>query len=95
MPIKSKAKKRPMPDSIAHWSAIRRGVLDRDGYRCRICGADGCEAKLNVHHIDYNRGHNQEGNLVTLCSVCHKAVHMEGYKPELYEDWPIPWGRLE
>lgn len=54
----------------------------------------GCDRddSLNVHHIDYDRSHNEDKNLVTLCRVCHRQVHMEGYKPSLYEDYPVPWG---
>jgi 5-methylcytosine-specific restriction endonuclease McrA len=79
-------------DSIADWANIRRRIVERDSYRCRICGKDGVEAKLNVHHKDWDRKHNENKNLVTLCQPCHVAVHMEGYKPCLYEDWPEPWG---
>ena len=80
-------------DSIAGWRKIRDTILERDDYVCRICGSDGVEATLNVHHIDYNRKHNKHKNLVTLCGRCHKQVHFEGYKPELYMDYPQPWNR--
>jgi 5-methylcytosine-specific restriction endonuclease McrA len=79
-------------DTIAGWTNIRVRILERDGYSCRICHRDGVEAKLNVHHKDWIRTHNKHGNLVTLCQSCHHAVHQEGYKPELYEDYPEPWG---
>ena len=79
--------------NIPHWARIRKRILERDGYQCRICGNDGDGAQLNVHHKDWDRTHNQDKNLVTLCSRCHKAVHMEGYKPILFEDWPEPWGK--
>ena len=79
-------------DVIADWVAIRKRILARDGYRCRICGADGVEARLNVHHKDCIRKHNEDSNLVTLCSTCHQGVHKEDYRPADYEDWPVPWG---
>ena len=78
--------------NIKDWVKIRKPILERDGHSCRICSRDGVEAKLNVHHIDWIRTHNEHDNLVTLCRQCHQAVHKEGYKPYLYEDWPIPWG---
>ena len=81
-------------NNIKGWATIRRRIVERDSYQCRICGKDGVEAKLNVHHIDYDRDHNIDNNLVTLCSKCHQLVHLEGYKPDLYEDWPVPWGNL-
>lgn len=80
---------------IPGWSIIRRRIVERDGYRCRICGKDGVESKLNVHHIDWDRSNNEDSNMVTLCGVCHRAVHKEGYKPDLFEDWPVPWGKVE
>lgn len=77
---------------IAGWSDLRKAVIERDNHRCRICGRDGVEAKLNVHHKDICRDHNYYSNLVTLCSDCHQAIHREGYQPILFEDWPVPWG---
>ena len=78
--------------NIAGWGSIRKKVLERDNYACRICHKDGAEAKLNVHHIDINRKNNNMDNLVTLCARCHRQVHFERYQPCLYEDWPVPWG---
>lgn len=78
--------------SIKGWPTIRRKILDRDGYLCRICHSDGGGNPLEVHHIDYSRANNKDENLVTLCRDHHKAVHMERYKPSEHEDWPVPWG---
>ena len=74
------------------WVFIRKAILARDSWACRICAGDGDGAALNVHHIDSDRTNNDPANLVTLCAPCHRAVHRDGYKPILYEDWPIPWG---
>ena len=78
---------------IKDWANTRKLIIERDDYMCRICRKDGADANLNVHHVDYIRTHNEPDNLVTLCRVCHMAVHRERYKPFLYEDWPIPWGK--
>ena len=58
---------------------LRPAVLERDGYRCVLCEAG---SRLHVHHLDYDKGHNEEGNLVTLCATCH----MRGHRAEA---WPI------
>lgn len=42
---------------------------------CQLCGAVGC--RLEVHHVDGDRTHNNINNLVRLCSSCHKR---EEYK---------------
>lgn len=76
--------------NIPNWAGIRRGILDRDNYQCRVCGKDG--DGLEVHHIDYDRKRNMDSNLVTLCGPCHRGVHAERYKPWEHEDHPIPWG---
>lgn len=80
-------------DFIPDWANIRRRILERDNYKCRMKNCDRID-DLNVHHIDYERSNNDDSNLVTLCAICHKAVHKEGYKPILYEDWPVPWDIL-
>lgn len=60
--------------------AGRRGaILERDGFKCVRCGS---EKSLIVHHRD-RKGrdvkvpNNDDGNLETLCRVCHIAEHRE------------------
>lgn len=78
--------------NITGWKWIRKAIIERDNYICRICGND---ENLHVHHIDSNRTNNNTSNLVTLCSDCHRAVHEERYKPWEHEDYPCPWGNVE
>ena len=56
--------------------ARRRGVLARDGYRCRASGC-GSAHFLDVHHmIPRERGGtNDPDNLITLCAACHRLIH--------------------
>jgi DEAD/DEAH box helicase domain-containing protein len=72
-----------------NWRQQRRKALERDGYRCRTCGANGGPGgiTLHVHHIrpfrDYNYipgvnenylQANQVDNLVSLCPSCHRRA---------------------
>ncbi|MEM2988203.1 MAG: HNH endonuclease, partial [Candidatus Bathyarchaeia archaeon] len=58
------------------WEKIRNAVLERDGWKCWLCGDTGI---LNVHHIknwkDYPDLRLDPSNLVTLCIACHKLMH--------------------
>lgn len=72
-------------EKIKHWgyqkgfdyrfSSRREAVLNRDGYRCQICGRG--NTGLEVHHIVYRSqgGTDDENNLITLCKDCHSKVH--------------------
>ncbi|MCB0006105.1 MAG: DUF1998 domain-containing protein, partial [Anaerolineales bacterium] len=71
-----------------NWQAQRLKALDRDGHRCKMCGAAGDEGPgLHVHHLrpfrefgyvpgenDYYRQANQVENLVSLCPSCHRVA---------------------
>lgn len=71
-----------------NWQAQRQKTLERDGHRCRTCGATARPgAGLHVHHIrpfrDYGyvpgkndayKVANQLENLVTLCASCHRRA---------------------
>jgi DEAD/DEAH box helicase domain-containing protein len=72
-----------------NWRQQRRKALEREGYRCRTCGAAGGPDgfSLHVHHIrpfrDYNYipgvnenylQANQVDNLVALCPSCHRRA---------------------
>lgn len=61
-------------------NAFIRGVLARDGYCCRKCGAPkGAPKSLHVHHIAPWAGNEalrfEVTNAVTLCRPCHSWVH--------------------
>jgi hypothetical protein len=56
--------------------ALRRAVLDRDRHRCQVPGCTHA-TYVDVHHIQRRAdgGLNVIGNLLTLCSVHHRATH--------------------
>ena len=57
----------------------RLSYLERDNFLCRWCGEGGRKSRipLNVHHLIHVKdgGTNHSGNLVTLCTVCHRYLH--------------------
>jgi len=71
-----------------NWQQQRERALNRDGYKCRTCGADARPGQgLHIHHIrpfrDYGyiagineayRSANELENLVTLCPSCHRQA---------------------
>ncbi len=71
-----------------NWEEQRRRALERDGHRCRRCGAAHHPRRpLHVHHIrpfrtfGYVPGENENyreanrlENLVTLCARCHRLA---------------------
>lgn len=63
---------------------IRTKVLERDGYRCTMCGWDRSKRHpddprqfLELHHKKEHAkgGKNTPENLTVLCNVCHDKVH--------------------
>ncbi|WP_208348795.1 HNH endonuclease [Pseudaestuariivita rosea] len=69
----------------ARWTVLRAAILERDGYRCRECGARG---RLEVDHIKPVRTHPQlsydPDNLQSLCPSCHtKKTRLECGHPPL------------
>jgi len=56
------------------YEALRQAVLKRDGWRCQSCGT---MSNLEVHHKQFlsHSGDDSEGNLITLCTECHDAIH--------------------
>lgn len=52
------------------WARIRRDILDRDGYRCRL-GSPVCTIEATeVDHIARGDDH-RESNLQAVCRNCH------------------------
>lgn len=75
------------------WMELRDDILERDGFRCRVCGASG---NLRVHHIiprkyKYIAGFDIDSpaNLITLCDRHHtmadRKVDKYGNKLEVEE----------
>lgn len=62
----------------ARWYALRKDVLLRDAYACRMCGrVIGLKGEAAVDHIKRHHGDAKLfwdiNNLQTLCSPCHSG----------------------
>ena len=61
------------------WKQKREGILVRDQFRCRNCGAGEDISELHVHHKFYIEGHDpweyNDSDLITLCERCHRNLH--------------------
>ncbi|MFZ0859990.1 MAG: HNH endonuclease [Candidatus Sulfotelmatobacter sp.] len=62
-------------DAVAY-EGLRQQVLRRDGWRCQSCGT---MSNLEVHHKEFrsHSGEDSELNLITLCILCHAALHRD------------------
>jgi ATP-dependent DNA helicase RecQ len=81
------------------WSAIRRMVLERDGYRCVECQEPVKSPDADVHHsLPRSMGGTDEpSNLVTLCDGCHAAHHpmlAAGLARRALERWAVRLARI-
>jgi 5-methylcytosine-specific restriction endonuclease McrA len=56
------------------YTKLQRQVLERDGWRCQVCGS---MQNLQVHHLKFRSqsGGDEEQNLITLCAECHARMH--------------------
>lgn len=73
------------------WLEKRARIIQRDGYRCAICGS---EDRIVVHHkqYHYNRRKNEKCDpwdyddkyLITLCESCHSRGHYKFDIPMKY-----------
>ena len=56
------------------YGKLQRQVLQRDGWRCQLCGS---MQNLQVHHLKFRSqsGGDEEQNLITLCAECHRQMH--------------------
>lgn len=55
-------------------------ALIRDNFCCKMCKS---EKKLNVHHINMDSSDHRLDNLITLCMLCHRALHRKYNPPKL------------
>jgi len=58
------------------YDTLRKSVLERDGWRCQVCGS---MKNLQVHHIQHRSqlGDDAMENLIALCSKCHRQCHRQ------------------
>ncbi len=57
-----------------HFGGLRETVLERDGYRCRVCDAPGTgKRSMVVHHRV--PGRSELKLMISLCPACHARVH--------------------
>lgn len=57
---------------------LKQHVRERDGNRCRLCGATRNDRPngglLDVHHRNFDKTDNSKNNLITLCRPCHIRI---------------------
>lgn len=49
---------------------------------CVRCGYDEFETSVDIHHVDFNCLNNMKENLMSLCTCCHRALHLREWKIE-------------
>ena len=49
-------------------------IFNKFGNKCAICNIT---EGLHIHHKDYNPSNNKLDNLIVLCGICHKKIHMK------------------
>src|SRR5205085_7124713 len=82
--------------------AIKERVRRRDGNRCVVCQIDEQTHEmrygriLDVHRIVPGSDYSTEwGVCVTLCEVCHDALHGNGHWGWIARDDPVDGEQLE
>ncbi|MGI9489622.1 MAG: HNH endonuclease signature motif containing protein [Geminicoccaceae bacterium] len=64
------------PDARYHGLSARaaKRLCEEEGH-CKICGHDGSESRLGVHHRDRDKRNQDPDNLQILCHRCHMQEH--------------------
>jgi len=66
-----------------HWrTSTRPRILERDGHRCRRCGAGG---RLDVAHLDQDNCNDTDSNLATLCRLDHRRHDLANVNRKCHE----------
>ncbi|MCK9571120.1 NUMOD3 domain-containing DNA-binding protein [Candidatus Pacearchaeota archaeon] len=74
-------------------NGIKEEVRNSFGRKCFLCGTPENGMKLDVHHVDYNKGQGcgQKWNLIPLCHSCHTKTtdHRAYYFNLLMNYWAM------
>jgi hypothetical protein len=64
------------------WRVQRIACLERDDYKCSVCGESYTKGNLDVHHIVryLDTQDNNVNNLITLCKKCHRRFEVQNGK---------------
>src|ERR1019366_4800743 len=75
----SPAKRRRIRLDADAYRRLHQEILERGGWRCQTYGS----LRGQVIHIQRRSqsGDDSEGNLITLCSDCHRAIHAYWQEP--------------
>lgn len=78
------------PNSTYHGlSAKSRKKLRKAVGHCELCGGNGVDSRLDVHHRNSEKRDQSLDNLVVLCHRCHMRVHAEAGET----GWDAYWRR--
>ena len=61
------------------WRKLAKRIRERDENTCQVCGYEGGNKKLCVHHLRPYRIYkdDSESNLLTVCRSCHQKLDMK------------------
>jgi 5-methylcytosine-specific restriction endonuclease McrA len=87
----------------ANWRVISQRIRERDGYRCRWCGAGealfdlvtGRPVRLTTMHLDGDPSNCADWNLASACRPCHAAYDAPAGRAEVRRWKLIEAGQLE
>lgn len=54
---------------------ISKRIIERDGGKCQSPKCAGHDPRLTAHHIDYDKEHCDDSNLIALCSSCNSKAN--------------------
>jgi len=64
------------PYGIEFNQELKVRIRQRDNFTCQLCQIKEQGRAHDVHHIDYNKRHNLDDNLITLCHLCHHKTNI-------------------
>lgn len=75
--------KRPDGDSVVFERCKEQHEVNKDS--CELCNRPYGEMRFELHHIDFDRTHNEESNYQWLCCSCHKKLHYKNGRTKVFE----------